>query len=103
MSFQFPERKIPPSTSPSGNTFPALLVLRETVDLPAALKPDERRRAERSVSRRVLDAFWCDIEGVCSAPFLQLMDRGRYNDQARMNRERIAMGNGSQGRFRRLA
>lgn len=90
MSFQCPERKIPSSTSPSGNTYPAALVARETVDLPAGIEPSERARAERRVARMVLDNFWDDIGKICSSPFLQLMDRDGYGDKARENRERIA-------------
>jgi len=90
MSFLFLERAIPSSTSPSGNTYPGILVLRETVDIPSALEPFERSRAERRIARKVLDNFWYDIGYTCSAPFLQLMDRDGYGDKARENRERIA-------------
>ncbi len=90
MSFQFPERKIPPSTSPSGNTYPALLVARETAEIPTALDSYERSKAARRITRTVLDKFWLDIERTSSAPFLQLLDAGGYNDEARRNRERIA-------------
>ena len=104
MSFQFPERKIPASTSPSGNTYPAALVARETADLPAGIDPSERSTAERRVARKVLDAFWEDIGQVCSSPFLQLLDRGGYNDQARKNRERIARDHEAEGlAMRRVA
>jgi len=90
MSFQFPERLIPPSTSPSGNTYPALLIARETADIPTALTSDERDRAARKVSRKVLDNFWNDVGHVGSSPFLQLMGVGGYNESAQKNRERIA-------------
>lgn len=90
MSFQFPERQVPPSTSPSGNTYPALLVMRETADVPTALDPFERERQARRITRKVLDNFWEDIEGASSAPFLQMLGRGGYNEAARRNRERIA-------------
>jgi hypothetical protein len=90
MRFQFPERKIPPSTSPSGNTYPALLVARETADIATALDSTERERAARGITRKVLDNFWGDIGHACSSPFLQLMDRGGYNESAKRNRERIA-------------
>jgi hypothetical protein len=89
MSFQFPEQSIPPSTSPSGRTYPAILVARETVDIPTALDSVSAERAARRITVRVLDRFWGDIERTCSAPFLQLMDVGGYNDRARENRERI--------------
>jgi hypothetical protein len=65
-------------------------VARETADIPPVLGPTERYRAERRVTRKVLDAFWEDIGDICSSPFLQLMDRGGYGDKARENRERIA-------------
>ena len=90
MSFQFPERKIPPSTSPSGNTYPALLVMRETADIPTAIDSHERDRAARRITRKVLDNFWDDIEATSSAPFLQLLGVGGYNESAQRNRERIA-------------
>ena len=89
MSFQFPERKIPSSTSPSGNTYPALLVARETADLPG-IDSYGRDRAARKIARKVLDNFWRDIERTSSAPFLQLMDADGYNESARRNRERVA-------------
>jgi len=90
MSFQFPERLIPPSTSPSGNTYPALLIARETVDIPTSLDSVDRERAARKISRKVLDNFWDDIGRVGSSPFLQLMGVGGYNESAQKNRERIA-------------
>ena len=90
MSFQFPERLVPPSTSPAGNTYPALLVARETEDIPTDIGPVARERAARQIRRKVLDRFWKDIERACSSPFLQLMDVGGYNEAAQRNRERIA-------------
>jgi hypothetical protein len=90
MSFQFPERSIPPSTSPSGNTFPAVLIARETAEIPGSLSHYERSKAARKISRGVLDTFWRDVGRNSAAPFLQLMDRGGYNESAQRNRERIA-------------
>jgi hypothetical protein len=90
MSFQFPEQRVPPSTSPSGNSYPALLVMRETADIPAGLAPSDRERLARRVTRAVLDNFWDDIGHCSSAPFLQLMNRGEYNARAEGNRARIA-------------
>ena len=105
MSFQFPERKIPPSTSPSGNTYPALLVMLETAEIPTAVDSDTRDRAARRITRNVLDNFWLDIEDTSSAPFLQLMDRAGYNECARKNRERIARECNSDNRllFRKVS
>jgi hypothetical protein len=89
MSFQFPEHKIPPSTSPSGNTYPAVLVARETADITAS-DSHEREKVARRITRNVLNHFWEDIEDTSSAPFLQLLGRGGYNESAQRNRERIA-------------
>ncbi len=90
MSFLFPVREIPSSTSPSGDTYPAELVARETADIPYELEGPERSSVKRWVTRKVLNVFWNDIGYTCSSPFLQLMDRGGYADRARENRERIA-------------
>jgi hypothetical protein len=90
MSFQFPERSFPPSTSPAANTYPALLVAREREDIAPDITGPARERAARQVKRKVLDRFWKDIERACSSPFLQLMDVGGYNEAAQRNRERIA-------------
>lgn len=93
MSFQFPERSNPPSISPSGNTFPALLVAREVAPAVVDIEPELRERAARRVTRKVLDIFWRDIEAVCSAPFLQLTGQdgvGGYNEAAKRNRERVS-------------
>jgi hypothetical protein len=92
MGFQFPshDESHPPSQSPSGNTYPYVLVEREQGDIPSTLTDADTERAKRRVTRKVLDAFWEDIGNICSSPFLQLMDRGGYSDKARENRERIA-------------
>jgi hypothetical protein len=76
-------------------------VARETADIPTGLGSVERERAARRVSRKVLDNFWHDIGYACSAPFLQLMNVGRYNDEAKLNRERIAKDRETQGRILR--
>jgi hypothetical protein len=69
-----------------------LLVSRETAHIPLAIDWQKRVREARKVTREVLDNFWGDIEYNASAPFLQLMDAGGYNESARKNRERIASG-----------
>jgi hypothetical protein len=67
-----------------------VLVDRETADIPTALDAVSTEREARRITRGVLDAFWSDIEEACSAPFLQLLDRGGYNASAERNRNRIA-------------
>lgn len=80
------------SESPAPDAFPVLLVSRETAHIPLAIDWQKRVREARKVTREVLDNFWGDIEYNASAPFLQLMDAGGYNESARKNRERIASG-----------
>jgi hypothetical protein len=64
--------------------------MRETADIQTVYFATESDREARKITRKVLDNFWEDIQAVCSAPFLQLLDRGGYNESARLNRERIA-------------
>lgn len=90
MSFQFPESTIQPSTSPSGNSYPAVLVMRETAEIPTGISAEEAERARRRITRNVLDAFWQDIEACSAAPFLQILNRGTYNASAQANREAVA-------------
>lgn len=82
----------PPARSldPTPNVFPAVLVWRETADVPASLVSAERDRAMRVVTSQVLGNFWGDIKRIDSSPLLQLLDLAGYNQSAKENRERIA-------------
>jgi hypothetical protein len=70
------------SQNPAPTVFPEALCIREMDFLEPPLQTE----------RRVMSAFWREIEYVSSAPLLQLLDRGGYNESARANRERIAQG-----------
>lgn len=70
------------SQNPAPVAIPAALCLREM----------DFQETARETERRVMSAFWREIEAVSSAPLLQLLDRGGYNDAAARNRKRVAQG-----------
>ena len=101
MSFQYPERLIPPSQNPPPDVFPGVLVARETAEIPGSLKTVPRERQVRRIVRRVLDAFWLDM-GFChnSAAMQQNSAHplhGYYELRARQNRQMVESGKNGRG------
>lgn len=93
--------------NPRPDTFPRVLVERETGEIQRGIASEFIEREARRITRKVLDAFWLDMGFAHNSASMQQMAghplHEYYHARSQANRERIARDRANEEKVRLAA